>query len=78
MLYLHKRLESTEGAIQNEKSRETRATLGTRHITKSNKTTTTKHTLTKTLRKTDPGWWTHVLAKSKQFLFLIRHPSYYS
>jgi hypothetical protein len=43
MLCLHKRLESTEGAIQNEKSTETRAILGTRHITKANKTTTTKH-----------------------------------
>ena len=45
MLHLHKRLESTEGAIQNEKSTETRAILGTRHITKANKTTT-KHTQT--------------------------------
>ena len=58
----------------------TQASLGIRHRTKTSKT---KYSTQKTRKtsNTDPTknwWWTRVLAKGQQFLFLISHPPCYS
>ena len=38
-----------------------------------------KHNKNDQLGPTNTNWvWTHVLTEGKQFLFQIRHPSYYS
>ena len=81
LLDLHKyMLEKTEGAINNGQSRDTGNIRHTGHETKTNKkhntTQKTKRWATRTLQIN--RWCTHVLAYSKQFLFLIRHPSCYS
>jgi len=57
---------------------ETIATLDTQDTwRRTNKTENTTHK-TKMPDHTKNRGWTHVLAKGKQFLFLIRHPPCYS
>ena len=71
-------LEKTEGAINNGQSRDTGNIRHTGHETKTNKKHNTENKKMSNTNTVNKPWCTHVLANSKQFLFLIRHPSCYS